>query len=92
MSKHLFTFFLTELGTVRLTCLKCKKVAEMTMDDLAFQSPGVCPFCQALFKSPQPTHAPLQAFAEAAIALRGLAKIVNVEFVLPAESPTAVRP
>lgn len=86
-SKHLFTFLLTELGTVRLTCLKCKKVAEMALDALALQPPGSCPFCMTPWN---PTHqgmAPLQAFFAAAVELQKLAKVVEVEFVLPQAPP-----
>src|SRR5215207_2773744 len=80
MSKKLLSFMLAELGIVRIKCMDCKKIAEMSAADIGRQyKQTVCPFCRAHFIHPGNDNAFVQ-FSEAVAALQ-LLRTVEVEFV-----------
>jgi hypothetical protein len=86
MSRHLLAFLLSELKTVRVICKNknCGVVAEVSLNELAVSTGqfGRCAFCNMTFGHPK-TEPVVVAFAQAAVALRGVKDFVELEFVLP---------
>lgn len=91
MSKHLLSFLLTELKTIRFHCKKCLAVVELPNgEDIrrAFRN-GTCPVCDAQIRSASDVTA-AELFSRLA-ALRRMADLfadqMEIEFVLPAKPP-----
>jgi hypothetical protein len=91
VSRHLLAFLLSELTTVRLLCKApgCGVIFEMPLEALAGARWRACPSCHASFDPAQSGTGPLLDFAAAARALQGFQKVLDLEFVLPAD-PKAV--
>lgn len=98
MSKHLFAFLLTELNIVRIICQNpsCKKIVEMSFDELARKPIIKCPLCTSTeFNPAGHTHTdygPLFDLAKAVVSLKSLHESFDLEFVLPVDPtlpPTA---
>ena len=86
MSKHLLSFLLSELKTVRILCQNeaCRAILEMPISEVArFVSGGQCPFCQRQFRVVNENT--LVTLAEAIKNLQSIKDKVQVEFVLPVE-------
>ena len=80
MSKKLLSFLLAELGTVRVKCVNCKKVAEMSVFEVGVQfTSTACPFCRRPFTHPAADN-PFVKLSEAVTEMQKLST-VEVEFV-----------
>ena len=85
MSRKLFAFLLSELGTLRVVCKQCSGVAEMTIDRACakFETQSNCPLCnQPLFGMSRGADNPLHRLATAIRSMQEH-KTVDVEFVTP---------
>ena len=88
VSETILKILLSELASVRLTCQRCKAVAEVPIDVLGDRKQGItCPGCGAV-ASVGGRHQPdaLDALAEAAKGLKQF-RGFDVAFVVPVPAP-----
>jgi hypothetical protein len=88
MSEKLVKFTITELATVRLTCLTCQNATEMTVDEAGRRvDDSRCPLCRAEWMWPSPADppgkTPINQLAKMVQRIQAQTKHVRVEFVLP---------
>lgn len=86
MSRKLFAFLLSELGTVRLLCRspQCGAATELTIEQMGLRMmPPFCPVCRAPLLSGHTNDNSLTRLAAALIELRAQTGTVEIEFVLP---------
>lgn len=83
MSEKFLKIFLSDIGAVRVICVKCKTIFELGTVELgsAFAT-GYCPNCQQLLFHPQSNA--LAQLSAALTALRN-SKDVEIEFPVKAE-------
>lgn len=88
MSRHLLAFLLSELSIVRLICHgpNCGAIVEIPIERLRHQVHRECPVCKQSFDPTKSGDSALQQLAVAIERLQQLSKVVDLEFVLPAES------
>jgi hypothetical protein len=84
MSKHLLSFLLSELETIRVICRhdSCRGIIELSIEDLARRQPTKCPFCNGDWDY-RGDRGPLAKYADAIADLKRCEKRMAVEFVLP---------
>jgi hypothetical protein len=89
VSRKLFAFLLSELNVVRIKCKKCGRTAEMTCEQIgsSFNDTAPCPFCGTKLANMLPENNPFGLLANAIRSFKEHANVVEVEFVLPDESP-----
>lgn len=80
MSERLFKFLLSELETVRITCVKeqCGFTIESSVANLPKVAELICPFCKTAF-DPDRVLSGLMAVPQ----LAKLSHRLKIEFVLP---------
>ena len=85
MSKHVISFLIGELKTIRLICQwkDCGAVAEVTIDRLKQSKSLKCPFCNMPYE--EGGNGPLRQLG---LAIEELAatKGIGVEFILPGKT------
>jgi hypothetical protein len=91
MSRHLLAFLVSQVRTVRLICKDpgCGVIFEMSLDALAGAKWQQCPACGADFNPTRSGTGLLMTFATAAKALQEYHKVLDLEFVLPADPKAA---
>ena len=90
MSRKLLAFLLSELSTIRLKCLKCSGVSEVSLKLLEQQfAVPICPMCRTTFLLPTMRDSPFVSLSAAIQTLQLLQKNVEVEFILNDPSGTA---
>jgi len=95
MSETVLKFLLSELATIRIVCKKpgCGKIVEMPLADLVPANQArvflTCPFCGTGYDPTGQGVSRLHLLAVGLARVQELAdqKLVDVEFVLPAEKP-----
>jgi hypothetical protein len=94
MSRKLLAFLLSELETVRIVCKACSAVTEMATEKASgkFETPQ-CPLCRELFFRPRPGTGTYNPLFNLLVAIEEVKRFttVDVEFVLPDQSPSEAK-
>ncbi len=72
-----------DLKTIRITCKKCGRTAETTIEDAADMLPGSCNLCRERFFETRGGNDPISALAAAMRRFGELIDKFSVEFVIP---------
>jgi hypothetical protein len=85
VQKHNCLIPVGDLDTIRVKCLKCNKIAELSVRD-ASVSGCECPFCQAEIIDHRSGAAnPFKDLRSAFLGFEKLKGLVSIEFTVPAE-------
>ena len=94
MSKHLLSFLLSELATVRVICQQCGTIVELPIGNLGMRfSDGTCRICKREIFPPDKEKALLN-LANAIAVVQEASQTVQLEFVLsvPSAGTSAAQP
>ena len=75
---------IADLATIRITCKKCNRTTETTVEDASGLPSGRCPLCNERFFDTCAGSDPFESLASAIAPIDELADKFSIEFVVPA--------